>query len=425
MRDTVRPELGVLSGFGYGKTTFGARWHLDRVEQNPHSESIILAPTHALLEQVSMEAFLSACAERGLVEGRHYDVNRSKFIIKFRSGAKVIGISGENPKRIAGYNTSHAWIDEAARCKPDVRMQIVGRMRCPKAKFRQRLYTSTPEGMNWLYELFNPDTLKREGRYSENQSKLLLHAATHDNPFLPADFLRALEETYGWDSEYFDAYVRGNWVLLSKNRFYFAFGQKNETDIPHHDDLKRFVLTWDFNVDKTSWTTVQEREIDGRRTWIATRANGSNARGVHEACAQFINAFPPQRYRDHSITVLGDASGHDRSVSSHRTAYQVIESELRQHYPLLRVEAKRGNPFVWERREVTNRNLAKETLLINRTCTKLLQSLRMAESDGDRGIKKPKDDTVTHAAESLDMAMVVLDPLKTNTYSRPGLTLGT
>lgn len=424
MRCTDRAELGVVSGFGYGKTTFGARWHLDRVERSPRSESIILAPTHALLEQVSMEAFINACTERGYQEGKHYTFNRSKFIIKFRAGAKVIGISGENPKRIAGYNTSHAWIDEAARCKADVRTQIVGRMRCKKAAFRQRLYTTTPEGMNWVYDLFNPDKMRREGRYSEDDGRLLLHAATYDNPYLPPDFLKSLEDTYGWDSEYFDAYVRGNWVLLSKNRFYHAFGRKNETDIAHDPSIPRFVLTWDFNVDRTSWSVMQRRSIDDKQTWIVTKVNGSNARGVHEACRQFIEAFPPKTYREHLITVYGDPSGHSRSPLTHLTGFDIIEAELKKHYPLLHIEApNHGEPLVWERRFVANKNLANQTLLVNRGCTALLNSYRMAESDGERGIKKPKDDTITHAAESVDMALVVLDPMKSHEYARPGITL--
>lgn len=419
LEDTTHPLLAVVSGYGYGKTTFGAAWKLSRAIVNTESIGLIVAPDFKLLKQVCFEAYYEVCEATGLKEGRDYSINLADMVITHKWGHKIIGLTGEKPRKIMAYNASDAWVDETARCQEEVHKQLVARIRCPRARLRQRLYTSTPEGTNWFYDLLNPDKLVREGRYSLGELALVLHGSSYDNPFLPPDFIANLREAFGFDTEYFDNYVLGNWVALLKSRFYFAFKPSNETTIDFDPTIKNFVLTWDFNVDKTSWSVIQEQYRD-KLVRIVTHANGSNARTVQEACEQFATQFDPKKYRDYLITVLGDATGHSRSPLTHDTAYDIIESRLRPLYPGLRVEAPHANPLVYQRKYVTNRAFGTGELLVNRRCTQVIKSAKIAESDGDRGIKKPKEDSITHAMESVDMAMMVLDPPKIESFNNGG-----
>lgn len=408
--DRSHDILGLVSGFGYGKTNFGARWMYDRCLINAASKySLIVAPDFRLLTDVCFEAYHEHLTTCGLRESFDYKIRTSKKSIEHYWGHTIIGVTAEKPKKIAAYNASHAWVDEAARCAIEVHEQLAGRVRCPKAKLLQKLYTTTPEGINWLAELFSTKDFITDGAHQISPHIMYLRGSSYDNPYLPKAYLEALERTYGTDSEMFQAYVRGLFVSLSKKRFYFNFTPSCEVDAEFNPTIRRFGLAFDFNVDQTTWAVVQQNPTH-QGGYIVIRDNGSNARGVEEACQQFILAFPPSEYRDCRISVGGDAAGWARSPLSHLTGYQIIETLLRPFYPLLSIDAPHANPFVTERRFNTNRLFKTRDLLVSRVCSAVIQSARIAESDGERGIKKGSDDTVTHAMEAVDNMMLLLAP---------------
>ena len=414
--DRTSSALLILAGVGFGKTTSG----IDLMERsrtlNPASdEFLIIAPTYKLLKQRCFSDYRKHLLRIGLVEKRDFFLNKSEPRITFPETSKhteqhLIGISGDNPDAIVSYNSAAAWVDEAALCVEDVHKNIVQRNRCPKAKFRQRIYTSVPIGLNWLYEVFNPEKLEWTSDVHErSKSKHVLHGTSFDNPYLDDIYLKELQDEFGWDTAYFDNYVRGLWVNLAKDTFYFSFVEsKYVDDYPFVPDIQTMYQCWDSNVGQMTWTVIQN--VAGQ--YRVTDENGSNGRNIEHACEQFITRFPPEKFQRYHIVVLGDASLHARSPHSYQTGYQMIESILRPHYPLLEVRAHYGNPFVEERSRCTNGLFAKGKLVVNRTCRNVIKSAKMSESDGKGGIRKKSVDTVTHAMESVDMGLIVLEPSK-------------
>lgn len=417
----------LLAGVGYGKTWFGPPWHFKRCLENPKSkESIVIAPTYKLLKDRCLQDYLQFLLDIGFVEGQHYRANRSEPSISFPWGHKVIFLSGEAPNRIVSYTISHAWLDEAALLDEQVRKNVIKRLRCPNALYRQMLYTTTPEGLNWLFDLFHPDKLHRGENevISRSESKLVLHGRSLDNPYLDEEYFQMLMDEFGFDSAYYANYVLGEWTSLSKNRFYFSFSDGlNVKDVELDRANRQLYLSFDNNVGCMTWATMQDQPVDENIAHCVLADNGANGRNIQDACEQFIQAYPPEDYKNYFITVLGDAALHARSPHSYQTGYQIIEGLLKPHYPLLKIAAHHGNPFVEERSRNTNRLFANKKLFISKRCRKVIMSAKTTESDGKGGVKKPSGDVITHPMEAVDMALMVIDPPKVKRYGAGGFNL--
>ena len=402
----------VLAGVGYGKTWVGPPWSVDRVIANPKSlESLVIAPTYKLLRRCFKE-YVKYLLYLGMVPGKGGDFvfNKSDPSITYtHNNHTVQGVSAENPDRLISYTTSHIWCDESALFEDEIIRRCYQRNRCPDAAIRRQiLHTTTPEGTNHMYERFGPDKCNRiEGTpYSEGKGKLVLHGRSHDNPYLDEEYLQTIESEFGWDSLYYSNYVLGEWVSLSRNAFYFKFSLEAVGDYPLKTDHPFMYLTWDSNVDLMTWLVFQRHGKD----YHVCSENGSTGRNIQDACQQFIQAYPPARFKDWTIVVLGDASLHKRSDQTYTTGYDVMMSILKPLYPLMTLKAHRDNPFVEERSRCTNHLFSTNSLKIDKSCRKLIMSAKTAESDGKGKIKKPAGEKVTHPMEALDMGLIVLEP---------------
>jgi hypothetical protein len=413
------------AGIRYGKSYLGPPWHHNRVRANPRSHiSLVTAPNYRLLKLVNLALYLRYLSSIGLQKGRHYRVNRSSDALsiifpatKQRVEHTVLFLSTDNPDAIVGFTASHAWGDECALSSEDAYRNVVQRVSDPDAMhLRQMLWTSVPQGTgSWFYEKFgDAKTTRVQGTpYSESKSTLVLHGSMFDNPYLDDAYREQLVDEFSWDENYYRNFVLGEWVNLSTNAFYFKFSdKKNIKACSLLPDTNQFYLTFDFNVDFMSWSALQKQHVSAYKkpVYAVFKSNRSNGRNIQEACQQFIDAFPPSKFKNYRITVLGDPAGYARSTHTHDTGYDLIESFLQPHYPFLRVEAGRGSPEVYERKVCTNRLFAEGRLIIDPSCTKVIESARMAVSNGERGIKKGKDDKVTHAMEAVDMALMQLEP---------------
>lgn len=164
LQDTNHDEHAIIAGYGYGKTSFLPRWHYKRIEDNPDSEySIVIAPNHRLLKNWCLAEFESFLKASGLTMGQsnsdfRINLSPSDMKVTFRWGQTIFFISSETPTGLVSYNVSHISIDEPALMDEAVIERAVARLRCPKANYRQILFTGTPEGLNWFHERFHPDT---------------------------------------------------------------------------------------------------------------------------------------------------------------------------------------------------------------------------------------------------------------------------
>lgn len=416
------------AGIRYGKSYLGPPWHFKRVRDNPRCHfSLVNAPTFRLLKLVNLTLYVRYLQSIGLIKGRDYYVNRSSDQLsiifpatKNRVEHTVLFISGDNPDAIIGFTASHSWSDECSVQDEEVKRNIIQRVSDPLVSVpRQKLWTSVPKGTgNWFYEAFGDHKATRikDSPYSEGKNILVLHGSTFDNPYLDQQYRDEIAAEFSWDEAYYRNYILGEWVNLSTNAFYFKFNdRKNVDDVPLDVQNNNLILTFDFNVGQMSWSVIQ-KQFSSKRVkgiYAVVKSNRANGRNIQEACQQFIDLMPPDKFRNFNIEVFGDPSGYSRSTHSWDDGYNIIMGFLKPYYPLIKLKAPRGMPTVSERSYCTNRCFAEERLIIDRSCTKVIESAKMAESDGKGGIKKPKGkegDTITHPMEAIDMALVALEP---------------
>lgn len=376
----------------------------------------VLAADYTLAREINQDGYITELEALGMREGVHFEIRTKPITITHLWGIKqrTIFLSAEKPRKIKAYTFSHGNVDEFAIMGKESPMNFAGRLRCPKARLIQTLYTFTWEGENHAHEKFGETNLVREGKHSTNARALVLHGTSYDNPDLPRIFFENLFDAFGWDEALFNNYVLGVCMSLSRDRFYFKFSpQLNVKPQTLERDNKHLFLTVDWNVGKMSWSAIQKQYSPdfSKPVYSIIRANRSNAQDLLIVAQQIVETFPPDTFKDWTMEIMGDARGNNRSdQDASVTGYKFLKLLLSPHYPGLRINAPRNNPEVWQRSVCTNRLFGQGRLLIDPSCTKVIESAKMAEGDGKGGIKKPKDDTVTHAMEAVDMALMRFEP---------------
>lgn len=408
LQDREHTHLAAVGGVGSGKTTLGFAWHHDRCLINAKSPYSLYVSETGKYSKIQFRGYIDFIESLGWREKVHFRANRSApYSIRYYFGHEVLFWSAET--KIVSLNTSHDSRDEEALFPPDRVRELDQRRRHPDAKLLQSLSMSSPEGLNHFFEFFGGADMQREGRYSFNDTKLVLHSSSYDNPFLPESYFRTLEENFGWDDAYFKNYVLGEWTNLSRNAFYFAFSDDNIRAVPLDKNIRRLNWTLDNNVGQMHWATMQEVGNEYR----IVGANRGMAQNIQVACDEFMRAYPPQEFGNWTIPVYGDFKLHDRSNQSFTTGFQLLEQIMRPKYPgLFIAQPQTGNPLVVERSMTSNKLFKEQRLVIDPACKRVIHSARATQSDGRGGVLKPAKDDVTHGMECVDHMLCVIAPVK-------------
>ena len=191
------PYFAMVGGRGSGKTRAGAYKALRYFRDHPGAFGIITAPTYKMLKDATMRTCLENWP-RELIE----EIALTDMKVKI-AGSEVLFRSTEDPDKLRGPSIAFFWMDEGAE-SPGVAFEILqGCLRQPGMSY-QGWVTSTPKGYNWLYEKFikmsNPD-------YK------LIQCSSRLNPYLPASFVKALEESYRDDWALQE--IEGQFVVVS------------------------------------------------------------------------------------------------------------------------------------------------------------------------------------------------------------------
>ena len=107
---------------------------------------------------------------------------------------------------------------------------------------------STPEGFRFAYQ-----------RWSKNKTEdyQMIQAHTNSNPFLPDDYIQALESTY--PPQLLEAYLKGQFVNLTSGTVYSSYDRdkcNSSEEIVANEPL---FIGCDFNVTKQAATVYVKR----------------------------------------------------------------------------------------------------------------------------------------------------------------------
>ena len=273
-----KPFRAFVGGYRSGKTFLGCVRLCVLALEYPSIRLGYFAPTYPQIQDI----FYGTIADVAETLGMTVSIATSKKEVSLYYHGDLHSVikcrSMEHPQRIVGFDINHALIDEIDCMKKEKADQawkkIVARL-SSRGFDEQRLYdeemsadliiealeentvdfTTTPEGFNWVYDLFVKQLADNEDLKPYYG---IVHASTRQNAAnLPADYIDKLYATY--PSNLVDAYIDGKFVNLKGGTVYRLFNRhKNSTDIVE-DGSETLHIGMDFNVGKMSAVVHVER----------------------------------------------------------------------------------------------------------------------------------------------------------------------
>lgn len=395
----------ITKGLGAGGTYGLALWHYDRCLKNPRSRfSWSIAPTFQQVADTLIPTFGEVLQnEFGLIEGQDYSVvtsGRPRIELP-RTKQEIHFKSANRPDRMVGPSVSHISGTEVGLWPRMAYEKSSARLRCPKAKHRQYFGEGTPEGFNWWEKEANFDEGVNEDR---NARRIIL--LTSDNPVLKPGYLEQLKRTYEYDPGKLESYINGRFVSFTKGTAYWEFFESRNVvlDVEASPYLP-ILLCFDFNKYPIAWVAMQRQPHERRGSryhrFVALAESSGKSRGLQDACAEFVNAFPPAKFGNSRVELYGDASGYFGGVLATNSGYDQIQGYLRNYYPNLSVLADRNAPRIQARLERVNALLVYEQYVVAAWCQNLIKSHKLTNlKPGQWEFEKPKDDDWTHWSDA-------------------------
>lgn len=299
-------HTGLVAGYGAGKSHAGIYKTIKKKMLYKNVDVAYYLPTYPLIKDIAFPKFSEALTSINIP----FKLNRSDKEFIFENGSRIILRSMDNPDLIVGYEVGYSLIDEAdvlpTNKMKDLFVKILSRNRktLPNGDINQLDFVSTPEGFKFLYEFF----VKKP-----SEDKVLIKGRSYDNPFLPKDYLEAMESQY--TAEQINAYLNGEFINLTSGNVYRNYDRlKNQTRrIIQPSDVLHIGM--DFNITKMNAVVHVEEN------------------GIKYAVDEFVNAYDTQelcelikrKYYGHKIIIYPDSAGKARSTSG-KSDHEIIRS---------------------------------------------------------------------------------------------------
>lgn len=363
-------------------------------DSNPGCPGLAIAPTAPMLHDVLMPAFREFFQETGIryremLSRKNFILPDKRVVIRCRSAHK--------PETIRGQTVAWAILDEMRLMSDSTFKIIEGRIRHPNANYPTIIGATTPNGFDWVYDLFAaPDrNARRQASYR------YVHAPTHENRFVleaNPDLIRDFAESY--DTEFFKQEVEGQFVNIGGHSTYYAFDRHKHFAAHEVAPGLPLWLCVDFNVHGT-WVIAQDPGLAAGPIRALDEITVSSGDMTTLAAREFL-----RRYGEHPSgwEIYGDATGASRKTTG-RSDFEIIRDTLGAV-----VYAKHGNPRVIDRVAAVNGRLlnanGKIGLVVHPTrCPELVRDFEQVKNvPGTREIDKgnPKR---THASDALGYAV--------------------
>lgn len=404
--DTPEANLLLTGGWGAGKTSTLVAKMLKLSAINAPLPGIWTVPDYAHIHDTILPTLESLDTETGepwfLTSGQ-YHFHETRHVLTWVGGGPILFVTAENPDSIAGPNVAFAGLDEPGSIKQKAWRNTVARVRHPGAKLRQKVAAGTPEGLNYLADLFGPEapSLHRVYRMATTENVELVKANPH---FLDEIRANATEAELA-------AYLRGQFANLSGALAYPMFNAARHwrEDVPAPDPALPLRASFDFNVEPMSCVLAQIIPGPAGPEVQVRDAVFLFASTTEQVCIELVSRYP--RWTAGWI-VYGDATGKNRSTQSLRSNYDIIR-ELLGKSGRVELKVPTGNPHVSRRLNSVNRLLRdardQTRLFIRKTLpakscptAPLVRSLEQTvKKPGTDDIWKKPGETVTHGGDAL------------------------
>lgn len=323
--------LALVAGYGAGKTEAFCVKTILMAAANVGYTGVICEPTYGMVKKILVPKMIEHLEKCGVPYD--YWAGELKFVLHFEEGdTTIFCMSGENYQRLAGLNLAFFGCDEIDTIGKDTAeaMWHMAMSRLRSGNVYQGYSCSTPEGFRFLYQFFKAD-LEDD---PEIKDRRMIKGRTHDNPFLPPEFISSLEANY--PPQLIEAYLHGEFVNMNSGAVYVNFDRelnhtdKTIADFPKHVPLH---IGQDFNVGACA--SIIHIIDKGLPYAVDEIAKGLNT----EQVIQIIK----QRYPGRQIIMYPDASGGANKTSASMSDLAMLKQAGFQ----LNYTAK--NPYVKDR----------------------------------------------------------------------------
>lgn len=356
IKDTTTKILGLVSGYGGGKTYVACKKAIQLARLNAGHTGIITEPTYPMLRDIFIPEMISALE----FEKVEYTFNKSNSIFTLIMDGlptKILCMSAENYERLVGVNCAWAIMDEFDTSKMDIALKafqkILGRIRA--GNVRQLVICTTPEGFKATYQIFVKDIGKG--------SKRLIKAKTTDNYHLPSDFIDTLREQY--PPNLLDAYLNGEFVNLNSESVYSYFDRElhhRNVEIQKHEVVH---CGQDFNYNGCITTCFVIR--DGI-PYLFDEIVSKDSYGIVESIKD--------RFPNRTVCIYPDASGKAHKTNATTTDIEILRKGG------LSVYANSKNPRVQDRINSVNALLSHNRMFVDTNkCPRTTEALEQQSYD--------------------------------------------
>jgi len=347
--DKTTRHLGLVAGFGAGKSHSLCVKALQLCYDNPGFTGILMEPSFGMLRDIIVPLVDQLWGQWGV----SYNYRKSpepEFNVMCPNGevSTVLLRSFENVARIRGINASWALVDELDTVRPDLAEQafnlLIGRIRT--GIWPQIAVASTPEGFGFMYNFF----VERD-----DESKRLIRAKTTDNPYLPESYIEGLRGQY--PPNLLAAYLNGEFVNLARTVIFSEYDRiRHNSTVVRPEPDEAVYIGADFNVGQSMQVHAVLRQERGMTVMHVFKTTMTKT--TYEL-ADLLQRMYPNQAVQRKIYVAPDAAGGAAHTSSTQTDHQIL---VAKGYKLI---CGRSNPGVFESIAHTNVLFHQDRLKIN------------------------------------------------------------
>ncbi len=322
--------------------------------------------------------------------------------------AKMYVVSAE--KKIKGPNWGWCVINEIGLIPWQRYEDILGRVRIKKATHPQIASSGTPEGTgHWTYEKFVDQPMKN--------SRIIFGDTRNNRENLSDDYIATLEDTY--DSITLDAYLKGLFVNMVSNRFYYCYDPiKNDDDTIERVEDAHVHVSMDFNVDPfcaTLWhifpmgngrgmTSVDIRGNTMYQFLAFDQIQLSGPKGARTE--NMCEAMRARGLNNFNTTIYPDPAGKARSTQG------IPDIEILRRAGFTNIKVRLAAPRFRKRQLAHNNLLEKTQIKINpKTCKGLKRDYESVGQDISTFEKLKDNPKLTHFSDGADYMIDIVAPL--------------
>ena len=377
--------LHLSAGYGFGKTrTLLLKLLLLSKKNAPYPGGLVV-PSYTDFTRDVKVAFEDLFHQYGIKA--EYHGSEHKYKLPWTKGPLYVATA---EKKIRGPNWSYAGINELTLISMERYREVIGRVRIKGAKFPQIVSSGTPEGLaSEYYESFIEKPLS---------GSRCLYGDTRENAHnLNPAYIKSLYDTY--PKALIDAYLKGLWVNLAGNRFYFEYDPvRNDALTKPRTDLP-FLIGMDFNVEFLSASVWQffNNKFYGLDEIVLEGGEGFKVENM-------IKALEAKGYGPYNSIICPDPAGKSRNTSG-KTEVEILEQAGFQ------VRTRAAAPRFRERQINMNKLFELGRIIVHPENQKKTKKDFMAVECDPHSLEKiKKNPKLTHLSDGVDYLVDLYSP---------------